>query len=406
MLYLAPPSPDPARLTGHTFIDEEIRAVRDAGVECLTISDTIAESARRDGIDTVGLAPPRPRDAAQLAAFAARHVGKIPFVGASAARQLVHAMRIERIAADVVRRRRVSIVHSHFGWPGGFGGVLAAASAGVPLVASLRGMDVLASSDIAYGLRLDRAHDRAIRLLVRRADRTVYATEFMRSHGVALGARPERARVVRKGVDLAQFHPAADRAAAQRAVGVSGPLLLAVGGLSARKGVGHLLDAMHALRGLPWTLFVCGDGPDRDALEARARALGLGDRVRFEGAVPRARIGGYFAAADLFVHAAVIEAAGNVVLEALAAGCPVVAADGGGPREYIADGRTGYVVPPGDPEAMADRIAALLTNAALRCRMSRAARAEAEREYPYHRMIARYLAIYQELQPEASQTES
>src|SRR6185436_4943245 len=104
-----------------------------------------------------------------------------------------------------------------------------------------------------------------------------------------------------------------------------------------RKGFDVIIDAVSRLQA-PVTLVICGEGEERTALERQAEAHGVAGRVRFAGNVPRADIPRFFAAADIFVHAAELEAAGNVVLEALASGCGVVVTDSGGPSEYVEDG--------------------------------------------------------------------
>jgi glycosyltransferase involved in cell wall biosynthesis len=195
-----------------------------------------------------------------MAARANRTLRVVPWGAVRNAREFVHALRIEAAAADVITREQIDVVHSNFGWPGGFGGVVAAAATDVPLVASLRGMDLLVRDDIGYGLRRDAGYRAALTGLLRRAARTVYATEFMRREGVAAGAPPARTSVVRKGVDLQRFRPAADRAAAARALGFEAPMMLAVGGLGPRKGYGDLLDALGSLDSFQWTLALCGEG--------------------------------------------------------------------------------------------------------------------------------------------------
>ena len=111
------------------------------------------------------------------------------------------------------------------------------------------------------------------------------------------------------------------RAAIGRAVkarlGISGPMVIAVGALKKRKGFDLLIDALSRIV-TPATLVICGDGEELGPLRQQAGAAGLSERVRFAGNVSRAEIPDYFAAADVFVHAAELEAAGNVVLEALA----------------------------------------------------------------------------------------
>jgi len=396
VLQLAPSAPNADALTAHSFIDEEILALRDAGVECHVLSDSATGSEIRHGVQVHSLADEGPASKMrQIAALANRAARRLPWGAVRNAREFVHALRIEAAAADLVRREHIDIVHSHFGWPGGFGGTVAAAAVDdVPVIASLRGMDLLVRDDIGYGLRRDKGYRAALAGLLTRATRTVYATEFMQREGIAAGAAQERTVVVRKGVDLQRFCPAADRAAAARELGFEPPMILAVGGLGPRKGYGDLLDALGRLRAFDWTLALCGEGPDRGALEARARSLGIDPRIRFCGWIPRHRIATYFAAADIFVHPALVEAAGNVILEAQAAGCAVVATDCGGPAEYVIEGETGKTVPPEDPAALADALRALLEDDADRARMASCARRSVETNHSYPRMIRDLTAVY------------
>jgi glycosyltransferase involved in cell wall biosynthesis len=358
------------------------------------MSDALARSEVREGVELVSVPSPRTRrERQQSAADILRTLRTRPdwrFDTGS-----LHARRIEAIAAHTVARSRIDLIHSHFGWPDGFGGAVAAALAGVPLIASLRGMDLLRDDAIGYGLARRSAYRRHLNALLARATRTIYATEFMRDRGLQLGARPEGALLVRKGVDLDRFNTARDRAAARERLELAPPVILAVGALQQRKGYDTLIRAMELLRTRPWTLVLCGDGPERHALQRQAAAAGLSSRVRFAGTVARTVVPTYFAAADVFVHTAVVEAAGNVILEALASGRPVVTTDCGGPAEYVTEEKTGFVVPVGDVAAIAGRIELLLSDGARRDQMSGTARTVAEHHYSYGRMITELISIYE-----------
>jgi glycosyltransferase involved in cell wall biosynthesis len=396
VLQLAPPSRSRHAITAHTFIDEEIRALRDVGIECLTVSDAIGEPHTCDGVHVVPIPSPASLpDVVRTMALAGRYAAWLPPPGTGSARELFHALRIEQVAASLARTHGVDVIHSHFGWPGGLGGAIAAAHARVPLVASLRGMDLLIRRDLQYGLRQDALFDRAIRRLLKRADRTVYATEFMRNTGIREGAPPERTAVVRKGVDLDRFRPTANRSDAQRALGLEPPVILAIGTLRPLKGHAILFRALALLLDRSWTLVICGEGPHRPSLEREVSDLGLQNRVVFAGTVPRDRVPAYFSAADIFAHPSFIEAAGNVILEALASGCAIVASDSGGPGEQIVHGETGIIVPPGDVTALSEGLCRLLADAPLRSRLGLAARQDVERRYEYKRMIQELIAVYE-----------
>jgi glycosyltransferase involved in cell wall biosynthesis len=132
-----------------------------------------------------------------------------------------------------------------------------------------------------------------------------------------------------------------------------------------------LAEAMRRLAHLPWRLVLVGDGPERRAVEAAFAPLA--GRVAFAGLRAPAEIAQFHAAADLFAWPAVNEAYGMAILEAEAAGLPVVAGAVGGVAEIVADGQTGLLVPGGDAQAFAAALARLLEDEPLRLRLGQAA---------------------------------
>jgi glycosyltransferase involved in cell wall biosynthesis len=139
----------------------------------------------------------------------------------------------------------------------------------------------------------------------------------------------------------------------------AGPVMASVGRLVPVKDHRTLLDACALLADRPWRLVVFGEGPLETELKAYASKLGIGDRVLFAGYVddPTA----CYAAADLVVLSSLTEGFGNVLIEAMASGVPVVSTDAPyGPREILADGRFGPLVPVGDAKALAAAITEML----------------------------------------------
>jgi glycosyltransferase involved in cell wall biosynthesis len=126
--------------------------------------------------------------------------------------------------------------------------------------------------------------------------------------------------------------------------------------------------------GLHATFDICGDGPDRQALEFTADDLGVSQRVRLRGKLSTAECRDVLRDADVFVLSSVAEGISNAVLEAMACGVPVVCTECGGMREAVRDGVEGYLVPPRDPDAMAARLRQLAEDEPLRRRMGAAAR--------------------------------
>jgi len=171
------------------------------------------------------------------------------------------------------------------------------------------------------------------------------------------------------------------------------PLVLTVARLDAQKGITHLLDA--AAR-VPNAIFaIAGDGPDRTSLEAHASSLGITDRVRFLG--HRRDVPALLAAADLFVLPSLYEGLPLAVLEAMAAGVPVVATAIGGTSEIVRDGETGTLVPPADGAALATAVAQALSDRDRATRLASAARVLVQREYSAESMVRAVSGVYEEL---------
>ena len=142
-------------------------------------------------------------------------------------------------------------------------------------------------------------------------------------------------------------------------------------------------------------LIVAGDGPERGRLERLGRELGLHD-VRFLGWVAPAEMGGLYAAADIYLNGSDVDAAPLSILEASAAGLPVVTTDAGGIPEMVQDGVTGLVVRRGDHAAMAAAAERLLDDPRLAGALSESAHRRA-REHDWDVARARWLELYREL---------
>jgi glycosyltransferase involved in cell wall biosynthesis len=153
------------------------------------------------------------------------------------------------------------------------------------------------------------------------------------------------------------------------------PWLLTVAMMRAdvkRDSYGLLAHALAQLRDLRWQLLVVGDGPARPEVAAMLKELG-DDHVRLAGQIPEETLPPVYAAADLYVWPALREAYGLAMLEAQAAGLPVVAGRGGGVAEVVADGRSGVLTAPGDPGAFAREVRDLLAHPERRQAMAEAA---------------------------------
>lgn len=241
-----------------------------------------------------------------------------------------------------------------------------------------------------------RAVARAIEVtLARRTDALIAVSPDEGEHVRGLGLRADRVNVVPNGVAPLE----SDRGGLRRALGFAADELVVgfVGRLCAQKDPGLLLEAFARLRGdhPRARLAMVGDGPLRHALHRRGARLELGDRVRWLGARPAAAV---MPAFDVLALPSRYEGLPYVLLEALAAGLPIVATDVGGVRLAVEEGENGYVVPCGVADRFADALASLLADPARRERAGRAARARAPR-FSIAEMVARTEAIYRRLTP-------
>ena len=207
----------------------------------------------------------------------------------------------------------------------------------------------------------------------------------------------DKITVIHNGIDLAALPPfAIDRCAARAALGFPpGRRLVAqVGRLTAQKDYPTFLAAVERLASVAaeTDFLIVGEGEERAALAARVAAAGLGSRVRFLGL--RHDVPQVLAAVDVLALTSLYEGLPNVVIEAMATGAVAVVTDVGGCRELITTGLTGFIVPPRDPAATADRIQQVLDDRGLAERLAVAARRHVEDALAVDAMAARTAAVY------------
>jgi glycosyltransferase involved in cell wall biosynthesis len=196
------------------------------------------------------------------------------------------------------------------------------------------------------------------------------------------------AEVLPHGVDLMRFRPRPQRRAGELSV-------LAVGRLVPKKGLGVLVEAAARLR-VPFNLRIAGDGPERSALESKVARLGIAGRVHLIGALTHEQLPSLYCSCDVVAVPSVRDGSGdrdglpNVVLEAMASGVSVVASHVGAIGSAVEHGRTGLLVPPGDPAALARALESLAVGRAFAARLGAAGRARAERAWALESCAARF----------------
>lgn len=198
--------------------------------------------------------------------------------------------------------------------------------------------------------------------------------------------------LVPNGVDLAAFQPAPP-------IPDKGPLrLLCVARLIERKGQHHLIDAVRRLadEGVEVVLELVGTGDAHAANQQQAHDLGIGERVRFAGYIPREEIAAHYAAAHVFVLPSYNEGMSVATLEAMAAGLPVVVTRTGGSDDLVAEGENGFVFEWADVEALVGHLRRLAADRALARRLAAASRQRAAR-FSWDAAAQSYLALFEQL---------
>jgi glycosyltransferase involved in cell wall biosynthesis len=302
-------------------------------------------------------------------------------------------LAVARLAAHF-RRARVHLVHTHSSKVG-IVGRLAARVAGVPAVVhTVHGWSFNDTQRPAVR-KLYTAFERAVGSFT---DRIVVVSESDRDRGLAAGiGRLDRYRLLRSGIDPSIYRlPATPREETRAALGFF-PGQTVVGTLACLKAQKAPLDfveaaaAAHA-RDPEMRFFLAGDGELRPAVEERIRERGLEGVVRLLGW--RRDVPDLLHAMDLFLLTSRFEGLPRAVLQAMAAGVPVVATDVDGTPEVVRDGVTGDLVPPADPVAAADRLVALARDPGRRARYAERAREVLKESFDVNRMVTELEELY------------
>lgn len=367
-----------------TFIQREIAALRQRGVHIETFSvrrpapmEDVGPEQRAERAATYYLLPP-----CSVELFKA-HAGLLFRSPARYFRALHLALRLRPPgikalgrqiayfgeAAMVARRMRqhnLRHLHNHFSDSSCSVAMLASVMGGFTFSFTLHGPGEFFEP---MRWRLDEK--------IRRALFVCCISDFCRSQGMIFGPMEkwDHMHVVHCGVEPQQFEP--------RRHHDRGGRVLFVGRLAAPKGLPILLEAIAQVKEMhpDVRLVIVGDGPDRRQLESVAAGLGIESNVSFLGYQSQSQVRELLKESDVFAMGSFAEGIPVVLMEAMAAGVPVVATHIAGIPELVEDGRCGFLVPPGDSTALANRIGRLLDDPELRNAMAEPARLKVEREF-------------------------
>lgn len=296
----------------------------------------------------------------------------------------------------IFQSERPSVVHTHSS-KAGILGRLAAALAGVPVIVHTY-----------HGFGFHDGQNPIVkfiyvsleRLCARRTTRLVYVSIANSKYAERHGLGPAKdATIIRSGVRLSDFpaHVDAAKLKMSAGIGMHKPVVVSIGNLKPQKNAADFVEAAAKVsKKFPEARFVfIGDGPQRPALEAKAFSLGLEGILMFLGW--RRDGAQWLAASDVFAMTSLWEGLPRALVEALRTGLPAVCYATDGVVDVLRDGENGFLVPPGDVDAFADRLARVLADAELRRRLGAAAAASIGPEFGLDEMVRAQETLYESL---------
>ena len=329
-------------------------------VVCLLSEGWLSSELRKRNIETLVIPQPRSFDLAWM-------------------------LRLHRL----IRGRDIHVMHSHEFATNIYASMLSVIS-GVPVIATVHGKNY-------YG---DKWRRRVAYRFVARQSLMVAVSNDLRSFlekrvGIARG----RIRVVHNGIDTSHFVRRQETRSGIAGLGIRNdqPVIGTVGNLFVVKGQIHLLRACQLVaKAIPdFVLLIAGEGDQRRMLETEAAALGITNNVKFLGF--RADVPALLQGMDIFVLPSLSEGLPLSVLEALALQKAVVATDVGGVGEILENEINGFIVPPCDPEALANKILLLLRQPQLAAKIGLAGRRTVETAFGLEKMVREYQTLYEEV---------
>ncbi len=292
----------------------------------------------------------------------------------------------------LIRRERIDVVNVHYPVAQFAAFAPLRKVVGTPLVVSVHGADLFPG-----GRAADRYRPWLLRLL-ESADRVVSPSRsFLEEVCDVFPSVREKGRAILNGMDLDEI--AGEEGDSGAGDEGEAPYVLCIAAHNDKKAIEVLLEAFALLpdRYGSFRLELIGGGPLLDRNRERARTLGIEHRVAFRGIQQRASVRRFLRGATAFALPSRAEPFGIVVIEAMAAGLPVVASAVGGIREIVTPGEDGLLVPPDDAPALAEALTRVLDDGELRQRLSRSAAARVRERFSYRETGSAYESLYREL---------
>jgi len=297
---------------------------------------------------------------------------------------------ISRLVHELHQDFKFDIIHAHVALPGGFAGMILKHQYNKPLVVTIHGQDMQGTVDINTGCR------KALAKVFSAADRIVTVSSKLQKLVESNFGFTDKLIVNNNGINPEEIALENTELASRYA---GSRVILSVSALDTTKGVDLNIRAISKVGGKYPDLkyLVIGKGPQLTALRQQAIDLGLENRVEFLGELPHERAMEYMATADIFSLPSWREGFGNVYLEAMAHGKPVIACEGEGITDVIGHGKTGLLVKPKDVDSLAQVMDFLLGSPDKASEIGVRARRLVLENYTWEKNARRYIGIYREL---------
>jgi len=298
---------------------------------------------------------------------------------------------------EVAKRVQPDVIHAHFAYPEGLIGCIVKKKVGKPLVITVHGYDVLVEPSVRYGVRLSKRFDLLVRNVLNCADAIICNSKILYDEVLKIVNNNDIVKLIYHGVDLKLFTPMDKNIARTKLnLPVDKYIIFTAKHHWPQYGIEYLIRSIpEMVSKVRSVLFVIGgDGPLRAFHESLAKSLGVSDYVIFVGQIPRGLMPYYYASSDIVVVPSLQESWGLIATEAMASARPVIASNVSGLREQVIDGFNGFLVPPRDPKAIADRILYFLENPSEVERMGLNGRKLAEEKFDIEKRIDRILEVY------------
>lgn len=292
---------------------------------------------------------------------------------------------------SVFKKEKVKLIHTHL-FTANLWGRMAAKLAGIPVVSTEHGMDVWRKK---HHLAIDR-------FLTPFNERMVFVSEAVRSfYETRIPSLNGKAKVIHNGINTLNFDSAVAAAEIRRSLGIGEgrKVIGIVGRLVPEKAHVDFIETIQILLEKHQDVVgvIVGEGKLEEQLKTRVREAGIEDRVIFTGF--RSDVSTLYPAMDIFVMTSLREGFPLTILEAMAAGVPVVATAVGGVKECIDHGKDGLLVPVTDTIALVDAISKLLEDKELKARLIQAGKEKVRTHFNVERMVKDYESLYEEVVP-------